>query len=491
MCVRRRDGGNVVIVTLVIGHAVLGVVALGTAGASDQERHRILPAVCAAGVGLGLVLFFGFGIEGDRWRAVVADPAMFRVAGIAVSASWLLAGIAERTRGGGRWDVVAVTGAGCAALSIAAGTLWTVPLLLFASICAGAVAALLDGSPWARAAAGVGALSFAGGLVASTYDTRSWRLDSPLEGAPLWLVAAAAVAFTLAPVVTGLERTRRRGLPGVPLSLGLAFAMLATAGRGAGPVIALVLVLAALAAAVRIVAAPKVGARMVMCWVVLLPLGLAALTQSPYIVTAAAIAAILGASVLELWPFSLGRARIERGIAVAFVAATSGFNAIAAAAQYAFSRATATEDVVQAGPWAAISALLPVALAAGVILGAGVGRNREPEDFSRSAVLGTWLLVVLTVAIGLVPYAGSTEAGGTWRGWVIYVVAVVAGAAAARYGIPPPRYRMRTTGAGIFTESAAPARASAAATMATRGALAVTGVAVLAVTYVGLRNGFL
>ena len=78
----------------------------------------------------------------------------------------------------------------------------------------------------------------------------------------------------------------------------LAFATLGSVARGAGPVIALALVLAALVAVVRSLFVQKASQREVLAWVVALTVGLAALSPNLYVTTRAGIAGILGAPIL-------------------------------------------------------------------------------------------------------------------------------------------------------------------------------------------------
>jgi hypothetical protein len=146
--------------------------------------------------------------------------------------------------------------------------------------------------------------------------------------------------------------------------------------------------------------------------------------------------------------------------------------------------------VIEVAPWAAISGLLPVALAAGVALGALVGRNPEPESYTRSGVLGSWALVLLTVVVGVFPFVGDTGGGGV-AGPGLYVVAVVAGAGAARYagGLGaaqlPPTSTARFLDVPIHVPWPRPVEIG----VVVLGAL--TALALVGITYRGLSFGFL
>ena len=445
-----------------------------------------MQGLAVAGGVSGLLLFFAGPLLGDAWRTTEMSPSGTRIAGIAIVAAWVLVAVGERSRGGARWDIVALTGVASTALCMFTLNRWTVPGLLFASIACLALALLHERPTPAVGALATGVALLGGALLWRTLADQAWELPLPLTGPRLWIAVASAAAFALAALIV---EPGDRPLSSTPLSLGLAFAILGSVARGAGPVVALVLVVAGLAAVIRSLIKENVSQRLVAAWVIAMTIGLATMSGDLYVTTRSAIAGILAASVIALWPLSLGRAQIERGILVAFVAVTAGFNAMAAAAAYSFERATAIERVVDAAPWAAIAALLPVALAGGVALGASVGRNPEPDDFTRSGVLGSWALVILTVVVGLLPYLG--EADGGLMGPGLYVVAVVAGVGAARYarslgGAQPVR-------AATSRFEPVPLRLPwpKMAGHAVTALGAITAVAVIALTFQGLRLGFL
>ena len=471
---------------LFLSHAAIALLAVAASGAGRDARERFLQGLAVAGGLSGLVLFFATPLLGDTWRTTEMTPSGTRIAGAAIVAAWILAVVGERSRGGGRWDVVALTGVASTALCMFSVNRWTVPGLLFASIACLALVLLHDRLTVVVAAMAAGIALLGGALFWRTLDVQTWGLPVPLTGAQLWVAVAGAVAFALAAIVA---EPGDRPLPSTPLALGLSFATLGSVARGTGPVIALALIVVALLAVVRSLLKERVSQRLVMVWVVALTVGLAALSGDLYVTTRSGIAGILGASAVALWPLSLGRAQIERGILIAFVAVTSGFNAIASAAGYSFERASTIERVIDAAPWAAIAALLPAALAGGVALGASVGRNNEPEEYSRSGVLGSWALVILSVVVGLFPYLGDAAAAGL-RGPGLYVVAVAAGVAAARYA------------RGLGATEPAPARSHfepvplgvpwpKPASIAVMAVGAATALGVLGLTFQGLRLGFL
>lgn len=472
---------------LFLAHSLIALAAVAAMGLERPQRERFLQGAAVAGGVLGLVLFFASPLLGDTWRTAELTPSGTRLAGIAIAAAWIVVAVGERSRGGGRWDIVALTGVAATALCLYSVNQWTVPALLFAGVASLAVALLNQGRGVAIAATAAGMATLAAALLWQTLDAQTWALPTPITGTRVWVAVVAAALFALVPIVS---EVRDRPSPATPLALGLSYATFGSVAQGAGPLVALIFVGVALVAVVRSLLVPRGSQRIVLSWVIAVTLGLAALSGNLYVTTRAGIAGVLAASAIALWPLSLGRAQIERGVLVAFVAVTAGFNAIAAAASYSFDRATSFERVLDAAPWAAISALLPVALAAGVALGASVGRNPEPEEFTRSGVLGSWALVLLTVVVGVFPYVGEAVDAGL-AGPGLYVVAVVAGVAAARYlsglgasdSAPPSTTR--------FLDVPVRIPWSRAAELAVMGVGAVTALAIVLVTFQGLRLGFL
>ena len=471
---------------LLLVHGVLAVVALFSAGSEPEGRARFLRGLAIAGAVCGLALFFaGPLLEG--WRTTSFSPSTVRIAGVAIAAGWIMVAVEEDTRNAGRWDVAALTGVAASALALFATNEWIVPALLFAGIASLGIVLLLDRGSLARLVAVLGIASLVAVLIWRVFDTTQWSLPMPAPTPILWVTVASAVAFAAVPILT--EPKRSIVLPASPLALGLAFAIFASVARGGGPVVGLLLVAVAVAASVRVLTTKTASHRLVLLWVVSLTIGLAALSASPYVITRAAVAGLLAAGALTLWPLALGRAQIERGLLVAFVAATAGFNAIAAAATYAFERGSSFERVLEAAPWAGVAAVLPVALAGGVVLGASVGRNDEPEEFVPAAVVATWAFVVLTVMVGVFPYLGA--ATGTARGVTLYVVAVLAGIGAARYARGIGGVTDSVKAPSRFVIGGRLARGPEVLSIVSVGVGAVAALAILALTLQGLRLGFL
>lgn len=472
---------------LLLSHAGIALIAVFTSPLEKGDRERAAQGLAVVGAIFGLLLFFGSSFLGDGWRTTQMTPSGARIAGVAIVAAWVVVAVGERSRGGGRWDIVALTGVASTAVGLYTLNRWTIPALLFAGIAGVGVAMLNDRPGLSTAFMSVGMALLVGALLGDALIAETWRLPSPLSGTQLWLAVAAAVSFAAAAIVS---ESPRRPTAATPLALGLAFATLGSVASAAGPVVALAVLGVALVAVVRTLLKEQVSQRMVMIWVVALTVALASLSANPYVTTRSAIAGIVAASAIGLWPLSLGRAQIERGILVAFVAVTAGFNAMAAAASYSFARSTTIERVLEAGPWAVVAAILPAALAGGVVLGASVARNAEPEQYSRSGVLGTWAFLLLSVAVGISPFIGD-DVGATLVGPGLYVVALLCGVGAARYArsLGSTEHVVDSGSHFVFVPLAVAWPRSAA--LASQALAALTAIGLVVATVQGLRVGFL
>ena len=85
---------------------------------------------------------------------------------------------------------------------------------------------------------------------------------------------------------------------------------------------------------------------------------------------------------------------------------TAAFGVIVSAALAAFERAAAAREVIDAAPWTAIGALLPLAVGLGVVMSVRVGRLREPPIHPGWATVATWGLFAVSVVVGILPGAG-------------------------------------------------------------------------------------
>ncbi|HYO61234.1 MAG TPA: hypothetical protein VEU29_04995, partial [Actinomycetota bacterium] len=142
--------------------------------------------------------------------------------------------------------------------------------------------------------------------------------------------------------------------------------------------------------------------------------------------------------------------------------------------------------------WTLLAALVPVALALGVVLG-GRAARADVGDFEPEAVLATWLLLAAAIGIGILPHvAGAAGPLGDSGGVLaLQLVALAAGAAAGvvarRPGIGIEPAYVEVIPAALEPAPDLP-RATVWATLAVAG---VTAVAAAWLTVAGLRVGFL
>jgi hypothetical protein len=275
-----------------------------------------------------------------------------------------------------------------------------------------------------------------GALIWHGLSAGSWELPRPVTGGPFWLLVAAAVLRAgIWPRAAGWGAGDSYVWPLLPAG---AFVLCAGIAGRQEPWVALGLLLIALGCLVWLLMRSEMELSLAGAWPVALMLAvLFVVPGAPWQATAAGL--LVATSVL-LWPVAEGRAQIERGLLVAFVPPSAGFSAIVAAAIASFDRATATTDVMRAIPWTAVTALLPAAVAGGVMLGVRVGRRAEAEHYEVGAVIATWVLFGSVLAAGLWPRILSGEDAAAGRVFVLNLVAVAVGLGAARLGLRPASF---------------------------------------------------
>jgi ribose/xylose/arabinose/galactoside ABC-type transport system permease subunit len=170
---------------------------------------------------------------------------------------------------------------------------------------------------------------------------------------------------------------------------------------------------------------------------------------------------------------------------------------IVGAATAAFQRSVTADTAAESIPWTAAAALLPVTLAAGVVVGVRVARQRGPSEYEPAAVVGTWVIFAGAIGLGLAIRAvfglSAEILGPPARVVSLYVVALVAGLAAARVA-GRTRTPIPTEERGeSFRLDASPAWSQGARIAATLvPAMTTISVGVtLWLAYEGLRVGFL
>ena len=475
------------IALLYLGHGFLGLVALLSVGSSPRARTRLVPFVGGVGIALGLALFL-LRHSGEVWRTTRVEPGTAVAAGLAAACAWLLVVVLDR--GEGRWEPPALTGAAACGLTLFAINGWTVPALLFWWASTAAIGVAARNTPgraqlWTTLA--VSDALFTAALIWHATAAEAWQLPPTIGGAPYWLlVGAALLRAGILPRVAGWGI----GISYIwPLLPGGAFALVAGVLGREQPWVAVALLLGSLGMVVWLLIREELELSLAASWPVALMLAvLFVVPGAPW--QAAAAGLIVGTSVL-LWPVAEGRAQVERGLMVAFVPPSAGFSAIVAAALASFHQATATTDLLAAAPWTAVTALLPAAVAGGVILGTRIGRRAEAEHFQSSGVVATWGLFGALVVAGLWPRLAGASAVSGKVAW-LNLVALGAGLVAARFAILPaeltPAEPAERTRISVLTVDA---RLALALTWAAAVTGAAAAVAMLWFTYRGLQVGFL
>lgn len=470
-------------------HAVLAVVLLAGSRLGPRERSGLVRLVSATGAAAALGLFLARGTE-LSWGAQRMDAQGGAVASISILCAWLL--VAAIDRGAGRWDVGALVGAGSAALVLFAAGRWVAPALLFwavVSACALVGGWTSSGRSFAWLAVGLSDVCVVGALVGHSLYTESWRMPDEL---PVWATAVTVVGIALRvgvlprvgiwSLAAGIESAL------LPLLIGSGFALVPAASGGDDIAVALPLVLIGLAAVGWSVGAARLRSSVVAPWIA--SVLLAVVWIEPRSLGRAAAAVSVAVSAVVLWPWTSGRGQAERALLLGAVPATIGFGAILAGAVASFERVTTADSVAGSAPWFAFAALLPVALAAGVTLGASTARRAEPERFEPTAVLATWVLAAVGLVLGLSPAPELGFASVGARSTLLYVGAAVAGLVAARV---LPRQRASMTSAPV-PEAGTFSLPGMAGVWLSRCALLLallTLAATLWFTYAGLKIGFL
>ena len=472
-------------------HAVIGVFMLFTRPLAETDRVRFIRLGAGAGMLASVVLFLVRGAD-TSWGAATLRPGSGALVAGAMFCAWTLVAAV----GSARWDIGALVGAGATGLCLLATSDWTVPALLFWIVVSLATAAAVPATRRSAATWLVVALSdacFAGGLIAFSLDEGSWRLPEGVDG---WMVAPLVAAIVLRTgVLAGggiweLSAGPQVALLPLVVGSGLALVPAASAGDDIYVAVGLLLVAVAMAAQAILSATPRVA--VAGAWITTAMLAVTWI--HPSALARAGVAAVLGITATALWPWTAGRGQAERGLLLAAVPLTVGFGVIVGGAAASFERATVAQSVLESAPWSAFAALLPVALAAGVTLGAAVARRSEPERYEPPAVLATWGVAGIGLVLGLSPRADLAFTGGGpagTRGTWLFVVAALAGVAAARVvGRASPAVMEQAGTASGQAPSLSGSLARAVA-LSAGVAAAAAAVAVAWFTYEGLRNGFL
>jgi hypothetical protein len=384
---------------VLLGHGVLAAALLVTRAFPTRVGVRLATAIALLGAVLG-VLQVALWDSGEGWRSITLDPDGAPIAGAAAVAAWAV--VATLVPAGDRWYSGAFVGVSATGLGMFASNDWLVPALLFWVAGSVALIALIvraKGGIAAPAAIVVSDALLIAALAEIALGDRDWALPKGSSGGWFWVLAAAALARAgTIPLVSGPARAA------IPLLAGGSLSVAAGIGANAEPWLAAALVtvavLSATAASIR-----RVPSIALPC-ASLAAVGLTTIYAGAGAGGAAGIAVAFGLAGIVVARTFAGSALL-----VALVPLTPGFAALSAAAEVSFRGATEASGPVASAPWAALAALLPVALAGSVAIGGRVLRSRGVEE-DRSARVAVTVLAVAALAAGIAGVGAHSDAGG-------------------------------------------------------------------------------
>jgi hypothetical protein len=477
---------------LVLVHAVAAAVLVAGARLPRRVRSRWAVTVSIGGAAAGLAL----AVLGDgEWRTIGLGLDTGRIVGTGIACAWILAAVLGPA--GERWRTGALVGTASAGLALFAGNQWVAPALLFWT-CSGAalVALMLRSRGHGVAAAVIGAADAALVLavVGAALDAETWSLGGPLTGWPRWLALAALLARAGAiPRVGPWQSLRSPAAAGLPLLVAGSFVVMTRLVGGPLPwagvgLLAAAVGVLALALAGRALVASTVGA-----WPVLLML--AAVAISPSTAGRAGLAACLSVALVAAWPSSAGRARMPRGLGLAFLPPFVGFGVVLSAAVAAFDRASGAPTSLDSAPWTGAAAILPLALAGGVVLGLNATLQSRAAAREAGPALATWVFSGAALVTGVLEPGAFGEPAGVRA---LYGIAGALGVAAVYISLrrrheeeigpieEGPDAPLFDPGLSTFSR-----RAEALLTWAAAALVVAAAAGVGWLTFEGLKNGFL
>ena len=355
---------------LLLGHGVLGALALPTVWLKAPWRARVLVGLSVVGAGLAVALVV-FNGSLEEWRTARLTGVATLV-GVAVAVAWLV--VAATSARAGSSLACCLVGISAAALGLAATNQWSVPALLFwlcSSLAVAALAAQGRGGIWVWGVIFASDVALTAALIGRWTETSVWTLPSSLDGWPFYvLLVAAGLRAGIVPALGVWGLLGSRGAPAVPLLVGGAFALLPIAlGGGGDPWAGAVLFVVAIGLTAVAIALRTLRERVAFAAAVPVAAFLGLAIVAPAGLVPAGIAALVAAGTAALWPGSAAESGRDRVIALTALPPLIGFVAAVTALGAAVERTVVAEDVVDKVPWTLALVLAPTAIAAVVALG--------------------------------------------------------------------------------------------------------------------------
>lgn len=414
---------------LFLGQAVLSVVLLVSSRAPGTIRERVVRASAWLGVVSGAWMFVARdGLQ--TWRGFELGPGEGAIIGVAIACTWGL--VLGLDLGPDRWWAGGLAGVAAMGLVGMGAARWTVLVLLF--LVCGSLAMSVAASRASRA----GLLSLAAAdaglvtvLVADVISRDDWSvpesIDSPLL---VGLLVSCALRAGLVVRVGPLGLLGRPAAVMAPLALAQGLVVVSRWVERPLPLVAAAVLLLAIGIAgwslLRRVLDPSTAG----AWPV--ALGSALLLASERATVPASLGAVLGITVVCLWPDAMERGRLSRSLVLSGLAPTIVFGAVGIAARESFILATSGGDTLEVAAWLGVSALLPVSFATGVAVGIYSARSEPVGGYHPEAVFMTWVLLAGSIGAGFALGPGEVYAALGGRPAAIALAAAIAfGAVAA------------------------------------------------------------
>ena len=402
---------------LVLGHAVLGAMALGAAFLPLPLRTRLVQGVTV--MGAVLAVWFGFAAVDASWRAAFPVSARTAAAAAGTATAWL---VAAGSAAIGAWVAPALVGVAGTGLVLASLTGWSAALVLPWLASSVVLWVLSDDAPRhgrVRAAVAASDALLVGVLLWDLATAGGWTWPPHSTAAAGVLTAAAVLRSGAVGLVWHAGASR--AAPIVPVLVASAFVILpAEPPGGLWVAVGLLAVTTVFCARVLLshdLVAGTVGAAVT-------GLGMAAAVAVPSERPGIAVASVVAAGAIALWRATPGAAGSERGLTIALAGLTAAVVAGPALAEGG-SVVVDTEPLATAA-FVASLVLLGTATSAILVIAGSVARSAAPRFTTEAAAAATRVACVVAL-VAFVVVTWRSGVGGRPGGGLV-VTAIAAGA---------------------------------------------------------------